>query len=107
VQVSAHASARRQGARQPHVALAHADLPAWRSRRCNPGPRKPRTLPHRDARDLQSLSEHAAFVAGNITFLLDASLGLINVEQNAIIKIFLDRLGRASCRRRSSRPSTA
>jgi magnesium transporter len=40
------------------------------------------------SRDIQSLSEHAAFISGNITFLLDASLGLINVEQNAIIKIF-------------------
>lgn len=40
------------------------------------------------ARDIQSLSEHANFLSGNITFLLDASLGLINVEQNAIIKIF-------------------
>ncbi|MDR9775640.1 magnesium transporter CorA family protein [Rhizobium hidalgonense] len=40
------------------------------------------------SRDIQSLSEHAAFVAGNITFLLDASLGLINIEQNSIIKIF-------------------
>ena len=40
------------------------------------------------ARDIQSLSEHAGFVSNNITFLLDASLGLINVEQNAIIKIF-------------------
>ncbi|WEX78179.1 magnesium transporter CorA family protein [Sinorhizobium numidicum] len=39
-------------------------------------------------RDIQSLSEHAGFISGNITFLLDASLGLINVEQNAIIKIF-------------------
>jgi magnesium transporter len=40
------------------------------------------------ARDIQSLSEHATFLSSNITFLLDASLGLINVEQNAIIKIF-------------------
>ena len=40
------------------------------------------------ARDVQSLAEHAAFVANNITFMLDATLGLINVEQNAIIKIF-------------------
>jgi magnesium transporter len=39
-------------------------------------------------RDIQSLGEHAAFVGNNITFMLDASLGLINVEQNAIIKIF-------------------
>jgi magnesium transporter len=40
------------------------------------------------ARDVATLSEHAAFIASNIAFLLDASLGLINVEQNAIIKIF-------------------
>ena len=40
------------------------------------------------SRDIQSLSEHASFISGNITFLLDASLGLINIEQNAIIKIF-------------------
>jgi magnesium transporter len=40
------------------------------------------------SRDIQSLSEHANFISGNATFLLDASLGLINVEQNAIIKIF-------------------
>ncbi|MBL3684287.1 magnesium transporter [Sinorhizobium meliloti] len=49
--------------------------------------RKPGTLPYGIA-DIQSLSEHTAFISGNITFLLDASLGLINVEQNAIIKIF-------------------
>lgn len=40
------------------------------------------------SRDVQSLSEHASFIAANLTFLLDASLGLISVEQNAIIKIF-------------------
>jgi magnesium transporter len=40
------------------------------------------------SRDIQTLSEHASFISGNITFLLDASLGLINVEQNATIKIF-------------------
>ncbi len=40
------------------------------------------------ARDLQSLTDHASYVSSNITFLLDAALGLINIEQNAIIKIF-------------------
>lgn len=40
------------------------------------------------SRDIQSLSEHANFIASNISFLLDASLGLINLEQNQIIKIF-------------------
>ncbi len=46
------------------------------------------TLCRTVARDVETLSEHAGFVSGNIAFLLDASLGLINVEQNAIIKIF-------------------
>nr|WP_306766408.1 magnesium transporter CorA family protein [Shinella pollutisoli] len=50
--------------------------------------RESRELCRTVSRDVQSLSEHANFVAGNITFLLDASLGLISLEQNAIIKIF-------------------
>ncbi len=39
-------------------------------------------------RDVSSLIEHSAFLSTNISFMLDASLGLINIEQNAIIKIF-------------------
>jgi magnesium transporter len=39
------------------------------------------------ARDVESLSDHAAFLSQKITFLLDATLGMINIEQNAIIKI--------------------
>jgi magnesium transporter len=50
--------------------------------------RETKALCRNVSRDIQSLSEHASFIAGNITFLLDASLGLINIEQNAIIKIF-------------------
>ena len=40
------------------------------------------------SRDIQSLSEHANFISANITFHLDATLGMINLEQNKIIKIF-------------------
>lgn len=40
------------------------------------------------AADVRSLSDHSGFMAQKITFLLDATLGLINIEQNAIIKIF-------------------
>ena len=36
----------------------------------------------------QSIIEHASFLTQKVTFLLDATLGLINIEQNAIIKIF-------------------
>lgn len=39
-------------------------------------------------RDVQSLIDHSAYMSANITFLLDAALGLINIEQNSIIKIF-------------------
>jgi magnesium transporter len=38
--------------------------------------------------DLQPLSDHASFLAQKVSFLLDATLGLINIEQNAIIKVF-------------------
>jgi len=38
--------------------------------------------------DAQSLTEHASFESSHIAFLLDAALGLINIEQNGIIKIF-------------------
>ena len=34
------------------------------------------------------MSDHAAFLNNKIQFLLDATLGLINLEQNQIIKIF-------------------
>ena len=40
------------------------------------------------ARDLQSISEFAQFLSNKINFLLDATLGLISIEQNSIIKIF-------------------
>lgn len=39
-------------------------------------------------RDVQSLSDHATFLSNKINFLLDAVLGMISIEQNAIIKIF-------------------
>ncbi len=39
-------------------------------------------------RDLQSLEEHATFLSTKIQFLLDATLGLVNLEQNNIIKLF-------------------
>ncbi|HHZ08996.1 MAG TPA: magnesium transporter CorA family protein [Rhizobiales bacterium] len=39
-------------------------------------------------RDAASLGDHAIFLSGKINFLLDATLGLINLEQNQIIKIF-------------------
>ncbi|MFN7163623.1 MAG: magnesium transporter CorA family protein [Hyphomonas sp.] len=39
-------------------------------------------------RDVQSLIDHAAFLTQKINFLLDATLGMINIQQTSIIKIF-------------------
>jgi magnesium transporter len=39
-------------------------------------------------RDAQSLTDHADHQSGHVAFLLDAALGLINIEQNGIIKFF-------------------
>lgn len=39
-------------------------------------------------RDTQSLSTYVDFLSNKITFLLDTVVGLISIEQNAIIKIF-------------------
>jgi magnesium transporter len=38
--------------------------------------------------DIKALSDHAAFVNSKINFLLDATLGMISIQQNGIIKIF-------------------
>lgn len=38
--------------------------------------------------DLASVTDYASYLSANITFLLDAALGMINIEQNSIIKFF-------------------
>jgi magnesium transporter len=39
-------------------------------------------------RDIRSLAEHEARIAAEIAFLLEATLGLIDIEQNRIIRVF-------------------
>jgi magnesium transporter len=39
-------------------------------------------------RDVVSLTDHASYSSNKIQFLLDAMLGVVNLQQNAIIKIF-------------------
>ena len=39
-------------------------------------------------RDVQSLVDHTTFLNQKITFLLDATLGMINIQQTTIIKLF-------------------
>lgn len=38
--------------------------------------------------DMQALSDYAGFISTKVNFLLDATLGLVNIAQNNIIKIF-------------------
>lgn len=40
------------------------------------------------SRDVLALADHASFIANKSSFMLQAALGLINIEQNNIIKIF-------------------
>jgi magnesium transporter len=40
------------------------------------------------SRDIMSLNENASFLTQNVGFMLDAALGRISIEQNAIVKIF-------------------
>lgn len=47
-----------------------------------------RTLVKTQSRDVESLMQHCDSLANKITFLLDATLGLIGIEQNNIVKIF-------------------
>ena len=39
-------------------------------------------------RDAEQLSSHAAFMSNKVQFMLDATLGMINIDQNNILKIF-------------------
>jgi magnesium transporter len=39
-------------------------------------------------RDVQSIEDHASFVSSKVQFILNATLGLVSLEQNKIIKIF-------------------
>jgi magnesium transporter len=51
-------------------------------------PKEQRALVKGMQRDVQSLSDHATYLSNKITFLLDAMLGVVSLQQNNIIKIF-------------------
>ncbi|MET0282675.1 MAG: magnesium transporter CorA family protein [Steroidobacteraceae bacterium] len=38
--------------------------------------------------DVVEMSDHASFLATNLNFILDATLGMVNIDQNNILKIF-------------------
>jgi magnesium transporter len=51
-------------------------------------PKDTRTQLQSMQRDVVSLTDHASYLTNKVTFLLDAMLGVVNLQQNAIIKIF-------------------
>jgi magnesium transporter len=40
------------------------------------------------SRDIVAMSDHASFLGSNTSFMLDATLGMVNIDQNNILKIF-------------------
>jgi magnesium transporter len=40
------------------------------------------------SQDVQSLADHLSYLNARINFMLDASLGMVSIEQNEIIKVF-------------------
>ncbi|MCU0758081.1 MAG: magnesium transporter CorA family protein [Steroidobacteraceae bacterium] len=40
------------------------------------------------SRDVTQMADHATFLANKVNFILDATLGMINIDQNNILKIF-------------------
>lgn len=56
-----------------------------RSRHC---PKEQLPLLREILRDIRSLNEHSTFLFDKVQFLMDATTGRINIEQNKIIKIF-------------------
>uniref|UniRef100_E6VD23 Magnesium transport protein CorA n=1 Tax=Rhodopseudomonas palustris (strain DX-1) TaxID=652103 RepID=E6VD23_RHOPX len=51
-------------------------------------PKEMRTQLKTMQRDVLSLTDHASYLSNKITFTLDAMLGVVNLEQNNIIKLF-------------------
>lgn len=46
------------------------------------------SLLHEILRDIRSLDEHSTFLFEKVQFLMDVTMGRINIEQNKIIKVF-------------------
>jgi len=51
-------------------------------------PAEPRERLSTLSKDVVAMSDHAGFLGTNLTFILDATLGMINIDQNNILKIF-------------------
>ena len=73
-------------ARESLVSLSR--LLAFVQQSTNPLPQDVRTRLRTLSKDVVAMSDHASFLGTNLNFLLDATLGMINIDQNNILKIF-------------------
>ena len=79
--------AHRQGAREPGEPRARC-WPSCSRPRCVNLDQEVRTRLRTLSRDVIAMSDHATFLGNNVSFMLDATLGMINIDQNNILKIF-------------------
>lgn len=73
-------------ARESLVSLAR--LLAFVQQNSNDLPPDVRTRLKTLSKDVVAMSDHASFLGTNLNFILDATLGMINIDQNNILKIF-------------------
>jgi len=73
-------------ARESLVSLSR--LLAFVQQSTDPIPQDVRTRLRTLSKDVVAMSDHASFLGTNLNFILDATLGMINIDQNNILKIF-------------------
>jgi magnesium transporter len=73
-------------ARESLVSLSR--LLAFVQQSTDPLPQDVRTRLRTLSKDVVAMSDHASFLGTNLNFILDATLGMINIDQNNILKIF-------------------
>jgi magnesium transporter len=83
-----HAGDLASKARESLVSIGRLGSFLAQSIEANKSPKEVRARVHSIERDVHALTDHATFLNNKINFLLDATLGMINIEQNNIIKIF-------------------
>ncbi|MGC1466017.1 MAG: magnesium transporter CorA family protein [Pseudolabrys sp.] len=74
--------------RESLVSIGRLLLFLWTEAESMRWPKDTRTQLQSMRRDTASIADHATYLASKITFLLDAMLGVVNIQQNNIIKIF-------------------
>lgn len=73
-------------ARESLVSLSR--LLAFVQESSTPMPAEVQTKLRTLSKDVVAMSDHASFLGTNLSFILDATLGMINIDQNNILKIF-------------------